>query len=261
MIVDEPFFKDVDTFSATLNWDLGWADFVSATGYSDTESVQRQDASLIYGEFANLALGLPEPGSSFFDVGLDLTKFTQEFRLVSKASGPFEWMIGGFYTKEDANQTQTLTLSQIDGSPLPAPLDAMFGTLAILEIPSEYKETAIFANGSYDFDNGFKLGAGVRYAENDQTFSQNTLVGANLGLDEGEQPGSSSEGVFTWSLSPQYQISDDTMVYGRVATGYQPGGPNVVAVGPAFAGGLLDPDQLRDSAGARNPPIAAWCST
>lgn len=230
VIVDEPFFKDVDNFSATLNWDLGWADFVSATGYSDTDSVQRQDASLIYGEFTQV-LGLADAGSSYFDIGLDLTKFTQEFRLVSKANGPFEWMIGGFYTKEEANQTQTLTLSEIDGSPLPAPLDSMFGTLAILEIPSEYKETAIFANGSYDFGNGFKLGAGVRYAENDQTFSQNVLVGANLGLVEGESPGSSSEGVFTWSLSPQYQISEDTMVYGRVATGYQPGGPNVVATG------------------------------
>jgi outer membrane receptor protein involved in Fe transport len=42
-----------------------------------------------------------------------------------------------------------------------------------------------------------------------------------------ESPGSLSEGVFTWSLSPQFQLSEDTLLYGRVATGYQPGGPNV----------------------------------
>ncbi len=53
--VDEPFNKDVDYYSATVNWDLGWADFVSATAYSDTSSVVRQDTTMIYGEFANLA--------------------------------------------------------------------------------------------------------------------------------------------------------------------------------------------------------------
>ena len=226
--VAEPFTKDVDYYSATLNWDLGWADFVSATGYSDSTSVQRQDATRIYGEFADLVLGLPETGSSYFDIGLDLTKFTQEFRLVSKASGPFEWMIGGFYTKEDAVQTQMLALNQLDGSPLPPPYD-FYGTLAVIEIPSDYKETAIFANGTYTFNDVFKLGAGVRYAENDQEFSQNVTGGVLLPL--GETPNSSSEGVFTWSLSPQFQLSKDAMLYARVATGYQPGGPNVVVTG------------------------------
>jgi hypothetical protein len=94
IFVDEPFYKDVDYYSATINWDLGWADFVSATSYSESDSVQRQDTTQIYGEFANLGLGLSDPGSSAFDIGLDLSKFTQEFRLVSKGEGPFEWMVG-----------------------------------------------------------------------------------------------------------------------------------------------------------------------
>jgi len=146
VFVNEKFTKDVDYFSATVNWDLGWADFVSATGYSDTTTLQRQDTTLIYGEFANLALGLPAPGSSYFDLDFSLRKFTQEFRLVSKANGPFEWMVGAFYTTENARQDQTLVLNQLDGTPLPTPYDA-FGTLAVIEIPSHYKETAIFANG------------------------------------------------------------------------------------------------------------------
>src|SRR3546814_6727639 len=43
----------------------------------------------------------------------------------------------------------------------------------------------------------------------------------------GESPGESEEDVFTWSLSPQFELSEDVMVYARAATGYQPGGPNV----------------------------------
>lgn len=228
VFVGETFKKDVDYFSATVNWDLGWADFVSATAHSDSSSVIRQDTTLVYGEFANLALGLPQMGSSYFDIGLDLTKFSQEFRLVSKANGPFEWMFGVFYTDEDALQTQTLKLNQLDGTALPAPFD-VYGTLAILGIPSNYRETAVFANGSYTFTDAFKVGAGVRYAENDQDFSQDVTGGILLPI--GQSPGSSSEGVFTWSLSPQFELSDNAMLYATVATGYQPGGPNIVVTG------------------------------
>ena len=32
--------------------------------------------------------------------------------------------------------------------------------------------------------------------------------------------------MFTYSVSPRWQVSADTMVYARVATGYRPGGPN-----------------------------------
>ncbi|MBU8976067.1 TonB-dependent receptor [Lysobacter sp. MMG2] len=229
IFVDEPFYKDVDYYSATVNWNLGWADFVSATGYSESRSVQRQDATVQYGGVADLLLGLPEPGSSYFDIGLDLDKFTQEFRLVSKENGPFEWMAGVFYTKEDAFQSQTVKLNQLDGSPLPAPFDEIAGTLAVLEIPSTYEETAFFANGAYRFTDAFKISAGVRWARNEQDFSQNVTEGILIPL--GNTPNSSSEDVFTWSLSPQLQLSEEAMVYARVATGYQPGGPNVLVEG------------------------------
>jgi iron complex outermembrane receptor protein len=44
-------------------------------------------------------------------------------------------------------------------------------------------------------------------------------------------PGQSSEGVVTFSVSPSYHVTKDTMLYGRVASGYQPGGPNIVLPG------------------------------
>lgn len=227
--VNEPFTKDIDFYSATLDRDLGWADFTSATGYTDTTTTRRADSTINYGSFTNLGLGLPDPGSSFFDVGLDMTKFTQEFRLASKTGSPLEWLVGVFYTKESGNQSQAVYLNQLDGSPLPAPYDAIAGTLAYLELPSDYKETAVFGNASYSFTDRFKLSAGIRYAQNDQNFSQNVSQG--ILLPWGESPNSSSENVFTWSLSPQFQLTQDTMLYAKVATGYQPGGPNVVGFG------------------------------
>jgi len=225
----QPFNKEIDLYAMTLDWNLGWADFVSATGWSDTKVVDQIDTTIQFGEITNLLLGLPEPGSSFARYGLDLEKFTQEFRLSSASGGRFEWMLGAYYTKEEGVQGQYVWLGQRDGSPLPVPYDAMFGTVALLALPSTYKEKALFANGSWRVTDRFKIDAGVRQARNDQTFSQDVTDGFLIAL--GSSPGESSEEVFTWSLSPQFKLSEDTMLYARAATGYQPGGPNVALPG------------------------------
>src|SRR3546814_9645922 len=68
----QPFTKDLDLYSLTLDWDLGWADFVSATGWSDTSTMYQLDSTIQFGEFANLQLGLPEPGLSRLRYNLEL---------------------------------------------------------------------------------------------------------------------------------------------------------------------------------------------
>ena len=225
----QPFSKTLTLTSLGLDWDLGWGDFVSATGVSKTETSSQLDATIQFGEVANLMLGLPEPGSSGLRYDFDLDKITQEFRLTSKSGGAFEWMVGVFYTEEDALQSQFVWLEQLDGTPLPAPYDTMFGTLALLNMPSTYEELAVFANGSWRVGDRFKIDAGLRQARNEQWFSQNSDAGLLVPI--GDFPGESSEDVFTWSLSPQFKLNDDAMVYLRAATGYQPGGPNVALPG------------------------------
>ena len=225
----QPFSKQLTLASLSMDWDLGWANFVSATGWSQTDSMTQLDATIQFGGVADQLLGLPDPGSSYARYTLDLDKVTQEFRLSSKTGGAFEWMVGTFYTKEDALQSQFVWLGKLDGSPLDAPFDSMFSTLANLALPSTYKEFALFANGSWRFGERFKIDAGIRQARNEQWFSQNVTAGILVPL--GSDPGESSEDVFTWSLSPQFKLGQDSMLYARVATGYQPGGPNVALPG------------------------------
>jgi len=227
--VDEVFTKDIDNYALTVNWDAGFADFVSATSYSDSHTLTRSDLTFSYGEFPVL-VGL-EPGKAWLDYTLDLQQLTQEFRLQSKTGQPFEWLLGAFYSDEDGDNHQLIPLTQFDGSPLAAPWGDLIGTLGELSIPSTYQETAVFANGSYKFTDWFKLGAGVRWSRNDQDFSQIVTYGQFINLTPGTSPNTSSEDVVTWSITPQFQINPDTMVYFKASTGYQPGGPNIVAPG------------------------------
>ena len=200
---------------------------MSATSYADTRTFLRNDLTYTFGEFSTL-FGLPA-GSSYIEQELQLDQFTQEFRLQSKSGQPFEWLLGFFYDDEEGDNHQFIPLLQADGTPLPGGLDQVLGVLGELFIPSTYEETAVFANASYRFNDVFKLGAGVRFARNEQTFTQEVTRG--LLLPVGTDNNTSSEDVFTWSITPQFQLTKDTLVYAKASTGYQPGGPNVVATG------------------------------
>ncbi|KAJ8138468.1 hypothetical protein OY671_008319, partial [Metschnikowia pulcherrima] len=53
----------------------------------------------------------------------------------------------------------------------------------------------------------------------------------------------SSDNVFTYSVAPKFKISDRATLYARVAKGYRPGGPNVIAPNaPAGTPSSFDPD-------------------
>ena len=220
--VPEPYRKDIDYYNATVNWNLGWADFVSSTNYEDATAHSQLDATLVYGVAFPL-FGLPAPGISAVTYDLQLYKTTQEFRLVSKPDDHIEWLVGAFYTNEDSKQNQAASALTLDYVPI-AGLDP----LALVGLPSTYKEYAGFGDFTYKFTPMFDITAGARWAHNKQTFSEITS-GALEGL--GNTSGNSSEDVFTYSLSPRLHFNSDSMLYARVASGYQPGGPNLALPG------------------------------
>src|SRR5690606_10621501 len=147
----------------------------------------------------------------------------------SKAGGRVDWLVGAFYSHEKGDNIQHIHLTQLDGSALPAPFDAIAGDLALLNLPTTYKELAFFANGSYAFTDRFKVGAGVRYAQTGQPCGED-VAGGRL-LPVGAAPNASSEHVHTWGGAPQRQLGKAPLLYARVAAGYQPGGPTVKLAG------------------------------
>jgi iron complex outermembrane recepter protein len=218
----EPFRRSVDYGNVAVNWNLGFADFVSATSFEHNKADSALDGSLVYGVAFPL-FGLPDAGLSLVTYDLRLNKTTQEFRLVSKPDDHFEWLLGAFYTDERSVQNQAASAQLLDYTPITG-LDP----LAVIALPSTYKEYAGFGDLTYKFSPIFDLSAGVRVAHNKQTFEQIT---SGALTPAGDTPGGSSEDVFTYSLGPRLHVSQDTMLYLRVASGYQPGGPNLALPG------------------------------
>src|SRR6185503_5753307 len=132
-------------YNATVNWDLDWASLVSSTSYGLLHDYVLQDATAIYGADVQ----------GF--VGLD--KFTQEVRLASEGQGPFEWLVGGFYTNEEASLHQDIVTSFHGPLLFPG---------SYLELDSSYNELAAFANATYHFTPSFDLNVGGRYSRDNQ---------------------------------------------------------------------------------------------
>jgi len=223
-LLAEPFDSDLQHYSASLKYDFGPVDVTSISTYSDLHSEQVLDASYAFGAlFPLLTGGAVPPGLTPLTYTVDLEKFTQEVRLASTGDGPFSWLVGGFYTHEKSFQGQLVRSFDMAGTVI-APLDP----LAIVQLPATYEEYAIFGNATYRFSDQFEITGGLRWAHNDQDFRQ---ISSGAIVPAADDPGSSSESNFTFSVSPQFHFNENGMVYARVATGYRPGGPNVIVPG------------------------------
>ena len=91
--------------------DFGGVELTSVTSYINRDILVSRDASALTGS----GLGRPRLSrnrratlpSNLRDT-TDLKTWTQEVRLASTGSGPFQWVLGGFYSKVDRNYRQRL---------------------------------------------------------------------------------------------------------------------------------------------------------
>jgi uncharacterized NAD-dependent epimerase/dehydratase family protein len=95
-------------------------------------------------------------------------------------------------------------------------------------LKSKYQEYAGFANATVHFTDQFDLDFGGRYSHNKQSAAQTAsgVLAGNVPVNTNLR---SSDNVFTYSVAPKYKFSRHASIYARIAKGYRPGGPNVIA--------------------------------
>jgi outer membrane receptor protein involved in Fe transport len=251
-------------YYGNADWDLGFANFASVTSYSTFKENLETDASFadvgglsfsqLVNALANLGpaapdmLGLPAitdtPITRPLGVELFQTtgtkKFTQEFRLSSPNNDTFEWLLGAFYTHEKSIiDPQNYFATEFGTDTIAPDVDQ----IANIFLHSKYSEYAGFANATWHATPRFDLTVGGRLAHNKQRADLKISSGL-LGNSEGNDL-HSSETVFTYSVAPRYELSKHASIYARVASGYRPGGPNVIPVGtPAGVPATYEADRL-----------------
>jgi iron complex outermembrane receptor protein len=220
-IPDTGFFRrDVNFYSAKITGRIGRAELTSLTGFARNKAEGLEDLSTLLGATANARFGVT--GGTESD---DLTtkKFTQEFRLAIPIGEHLQWLVGAFYTKENAN------LNFATYANVPA-TGAVVGRISTSSLVATFREYAAFTDLTVKITDKFDVQVGGRVNKIRQTSDtiSNGILNPALSLQV-------KSDATTYLLTPRYRFSPNLMVYARIASGYRAGGPN------SFAGGVVPP--------------------
>jgi len=223
--IDEPSLFKYRIYSLRLDWNLGWGTATSITSYGSTDQHQLVDGTSIqaapgftYGDLASSVTMQPTGVAEIADD--NVKKWTEEVRLASSGARKLEWQVGAFFTREASSLDQTLPTFFI-----PSQMDSGLPALENVALDALYREYSAFGQLTYHFNPQFDLALGLRWSENKQSADE---MLSGLLVPTETFTGDSTGNDFTYSIAPRWHVTDNTMAYARVATGYRPGGPNAL---------------------------------
>ena len=225
---------EIQSYSARVTAKLGSVDLTSITGYNIDNYYINNDYSFAVGSLAPgvLPAGVAVAGTPI-DESNSTHKFTQELRLSSSIGKQFDWVVGGFYTRE--------TYEGLGGNiygvnPAFQPLPAAYDLLNLGIYSESYSEYAGFADLTYHFTDRFDVQVGGRESEIKQInggagvttgLFVPAFYGVNPPVYTPPNPVAKND-AFTYLLTPRFRLSSDLMLYARLASGYRAGGSNGV---------------------------------
>ncbi|SFU03541.1 Outer membrane receptor proteins, mostly Fe transport [Pseudoalteromonas sp. DSM 26666] len=232
----EPGEQENDLLSLEIKADLGFAELVSASGWSSYEqSGQRDQTDLLYDIWTGYA-DFPAFVGQTLDTS-DQDNFTQELRLVSASEGPLSWIVGGYYNKQE-------NLSD-DREYTPGLTDFWGGGIANVQKDLEYialsnseiTEKALFGEAGYSFTDQFDITLGARLYEYDistNAGSATPLYSGNFSsLDQIEMENvSANDNGNLFKFNANYTFDSGVLAYFTVSEGFRIGGGNGIAPCP-----------------------------
>jgi len=227
---------DTNFAALEISYDFGNMTLTSETGYtsSDWDALTDYDAT---------ADGVPyvtvNPGGAtnlntfFFNESADDT-LSQEFRL-DGGGDTFQWLAGVYWTTEENSSQSSVTIESIDllpGQSL-APVLGFFDPNPYLtptptqpvsiqnQATGDVDIWAVFGRGQWDFDTFGRLSVEARYS--DEKRAVNGIL-SFTGAPSGPQ--SNTWEYFSPRVTYDFDLTDNTMLYGTVAGGTKSGGFN-----------------------------------
>ena len=219
---DETLKNDNFGGTVTVEKDFGNLTLLSVTSYQEYDRWQPKESD-----------GTPELYVDLLFTS-EIWAFSQEVRLTSHYDGPFNWIVGANYGRDEVAE-------------LPGRI-AYFDAYPFLpgrgELTYEQDRENIAAYGQFTMNLGeqWRFSAGGRVLKDDVTFTQDvrfevpawdlvitnqlprTIVNPDGSIEELD--GKLDDTAVTWRVALDYVPNDNILVYASVATGYKPGGFN-----------------------------------
>lgn len=217
----------------SVNYDFGFAKLTSITSYQDLDQVSHSDLTVPFAGFADQFFPANAPHTSaLFTGALGWDRVTQELRLTSVSNTSFEWLAGGFYSREKGYNTQNI--DTVPAEP----------TFFVVDFPSKYVEKAAFATGTYYFTPELDVSVGYRLSD-----TQNSIQLDATGPLVGTLPQNVyDDRVSTYLLNMRYRPSNRMSFFARAANGFRPAVANFLiadtSTGEFLSDAFVKPDRL-----------------
>ena len=234
LLLDEEFTDETMLADITATLGLGGMDLTSVTSYIDRNILVSRDASALTGS-VSVDLGFPAAGvllpSNLRDT-TELRQLTQEVRLTSTGDGPFQWLVGAFYSDVERVYAQRLPTPGYD-----AFTDARFGagtSVAVAngfglnspynaDLPYDITQFAVFGEGSYELNDRLTVTVGGRYYDFEE--ERRFKSGGLFSNGDNRSDSTTSDG-FTPRLIASYELNDEVRLNAQAAQGFRLGGVN-----------------------------------
>jgi iron complex outermembrane receptor protein len=229
----------------TLQGDLGWAQFTSATSYFTRDISYFQDNT----DYTFYLSASADPDFPVYDFGPDpvglgwrdedyANRVAQEFRLQG-ATEKSTWLAGLFYEHMDNGFDFFSRLDNYEDTPGFAYWNAYYGVEPGTTDNSFYhskndqvtEQIAAFGEYGYSPTDKWTFTAGLRWF--DHTRKRKYFTQQPNGRESSTlfEQGETTTSDFTKKLSVQYKLSENAMVYALFSDGFRAGGRNVTRPG------------------------------
>jgi iron complex outermembrane recepter protein len=220
-----------------LEYAFGGMTLTSISSYTDREVVVTRDATSLTG---SITFGLPiTPAASPAEVRINsplvdttrLHAFSQEVRLASAGTGPFQWVAGAFFQDLGRRYGQGLLTPGYDAitsrpvvnatsADVNAPPDNPFFSF----LTYDFRQFAVFGETTWAFADQWDLTLGVRYYD----FEEDRLLnfGGVFADPQRNVPGAVDSNGFTPRAILRFLPTDDVSFSAQVSRGFRLGGIN-----------------------------------
>jgi iron complex outermembrane recepter protein len=195
-------------------------ELTSSTGYNINQFDYNVDSPSL-SQYAQMYFGV---AGSTAPVNSKNDKFTEELRLSTSLGKHIDWLLGAFYSHDASSNVQFLAAND-------ASTGAFVGAYATYLWSSAFTEEAAFTDLTFHFTDRFDVQVGGRESLTRQDY-QETDLGVSDELFEGVPSPAvyptehTRQNAFTYLLTPRFKLSENSMAYARIASGFRPGGPN-----------------------------------
>jgi iron complex outermembrane recepter protein len=248
---------DIYGISGTIEWDLDAVQVKSITAYRNSAADFARDPD----------------GSPLVLVHTSNTvrqdQFSQELQLTGQAfEDRFNWVVGGFFMTEQANDVVTVPFAQGafdlmnatgQGCSLLPALTGAPGPVALPFCPNIFrvdnlgkgtlvdnKTYAIFGEGSYDISEKLSLTGGLRWTRDEKKIDLANILTGGAPFSTATPRKEESFNEVNGRVILDYKVTDGVMTYASFSTGFKSGGFNGRYGAPIPAGATtFEPEKVK----------------